>query len=132
MCQLSIIYNIKERSLSHGPFRAAVRHWNAVGLPPPFFCLVSVLRELLSLRAPVFFFSQRELSCQDDAFLFCVWLHPFCVHDLKVRHALISDVMSFVSADNVRRSSRISDVTYRRRTTWRLPEIVSVASIFCL
>ena len=38
-------------------------------------------------------------------------------------------VMSFFSpTNNLRRSTRIHDASYRPRTTWRLPEIVSVAS----
>jgi hypothetical protein len=37
--------------------------------------------------------------------------------------------MSFFSpTNNLRRSTRIHDASYRPRTTWRLPEIVSVAS----
>ena len=75
-----IIYNIKESSLSHGPFRAVVRLSNGVGLPPPFFCLASLLSQLLSLRASVFSSFDRGRSCHDNAFLFGVWLHPFSVH----------------------------------------------------
>ena len=38
--------------------------------------------------------------------------------------------MSFVSPNNLRRSSRIGDTSYRPRTTWSLPEIVSVVCIY--
>ena len=74
------VYNIKESSLSHGPFRAVGPLSNGVGLPPPFFCLASLLSQLLSLRASVFSSFDRGRSCHDNAFLFGVWLHPFSVH----------------------------------------------------
>ena len=133
----SILYIIYKKTwVSHASCFGAVFFWqfDARKPPPPVSCPVSFWRRICFLSASSLSLSPEGGTCHLSRGAFS---RRRCLFNLR-SFFLVSSyskwdspslffTMSFVSStDHLRRSSRISDVAYRQRTTWSLPEIVSV------
>jgi len=106
--------------------------WVMGRLPLCLSCSAPFRSKISSPPSPSFSFPRGRRTCHGGIFLFlCLAACPPRTQT-ETWVPCMTRVFVFLctfTMSNLRRSSRISDASYRPRTTWSLPEIVSVACI---
>jgi hypothetical protein len=101
-------------------------------LPPRVSCSAPFRSSISWPPSPSFSFQRGRRTCHGGVFAFlCLAARPPCTQT-ETWWPCMTHVFGFLctfTMSNLRRSSRISDASYRPRTTWSLPEIVSVVCI---